>query len=39
MPIEVKSLFPKEYLFRFTAISGKLPDIEVIAESRGIFYE
>jgi hypothetical protein len=35
MPIEVKILFPKEYLFGFTAISGKLPDIEVIAEKGG----
>jgi len=31
MPIEIKSLFPKEYIFGFTAISGKLPDIDVIA--------
>jgi len=39
MPINIKSFFSKNYLLGFTAISGAYPDIAVIAEGIGIFYE
>jgi hypothetical protein len=39
MPINIKNFFSKKYLSGITAISGLLPDIAVIAESIGIFYE
>jgi hypothetical protein len=39
MPMNRKSFLSKEYLLEDTAISGYFPDIAVIAESIGIFYE
>jgi len=39
MPININKFFSREYLSGFTAISGLLPDIAVIADSIGIFYE
>jgi hypothetical protein len=39
MPISINSFFSKEYSSEFTAISGIYPDIAVIAEYIGIFYE
>jgi len=39
MPINSESFFSREYSLRFTAVSGRFPDIAVIADSIGIFYE
>jgi len=39
MPMNIKSFLSKKYLLEYTAISGYFPDIAVIAEISGIFYE
>ena len=39
MPIDLDKFFSKKFLPGFTAISGLFPDIAVIAEGSGIFYE
>jgi len=39
MPMNIKNFFYKKNLSGFTAISRNYPDIAVIAETIGIFYE
>jgi hypothetical protein len=39
MPMNIKRFFSTKHLLGFTVISGYLPDIAVIAQSIGIFYE